>query len=103
MYIARRYRITDFVVGADKIGISALGFNLLWTPGQGARAATADEFHIGAAAADDSTRFIYNSTTGGLFFDRDGTGGIAQVQIATLSSGLAMTNADILVSPVLYG
>jgi Ca2+-binding RTX toxin-like protein len=96
-------RITDFVPGEDKIGISVFGFNLFWTPGQTARAVTADEFHIGAAAADDSTRFIYNSTTGGLFFDRDGTGGIAPVQIATLSSGLAMTNADILVSPVLYG
>ncbi len=92
-------RITDFVVGEDKIGISALGFNLFWTLGGGVRAATADEFHTGAAAADASDRIIYNDTTGGLFFDRDGTGAIAPVQFATLSPGLALTNADILVLP----
>jgi Ca2+-binding RTX toxin-like protein len=93
--------ITDFVVGTDKIGFAAFGFNLSWIPGQGARAATADEFHVGAAAAEASDRIIYNSDTGGLFFDRDGTGGIAPLQIANLSPGLAMTNTDILVSPIL--
>jgi Ca2+-binding RTX toxin-like protein len=96
-------RITDFVPGEDKIGISAFGFNLFWTPGQGASAVTADEFHIGAAAADASDRFIYNSRTGGLFFDGDGTGTFAQEQIAILSPGLAITNADILVEPVISG
>jgi hypothetical protein len=34
---------------------------------------------------------------GALFFDADATGAIAQVQLATLSPGLAMTKADILV------
>jgi hypothetical protein len=49
------------------------------------------------AAADINTCFIYNSATGALFFDADGTGSTGQVQIATLSTGLAMTNADIFV------
>jgi Ca2+-binding RTX toxin-like protein len=60
-------------------------------------AITADQFRIGASAGDAGDRFIYNSTTGGLFFDKDGIGGTAQVQFATLSTGLAMTNADIVV------
>jgi Ca2+-binding RTX toxin-like protein len=43
-------------------------------------------------------RFIYNSTTGGLFFDGDGLGGVSQIQIATLSIGLNVTNNDIRVT-----
>jgi len=58
---------------------------------------TTDQFRIGASAGDASDRFIYNSTTGGLFFDRDGIGATAQVQFATVSTGLPMTNADIFV------
>ncbi len=43
-------------------------------------------------------RFIYNRNTGALFFDSDGTDRDGQVQFASLSTGLAMTNADIVVS-----
>jgi hypothetical protein len=47
-------------------------------------------------------RLIANalSTTtqqGALFFDADGTGESEQVQLATLSSGLALGNADIFI------
>jgi Ca2+-binding RTX toxin-like protein len=58
---------------------------------------TAAQFTIGAAAQDASDRFIYNSQTGALFFDLDGSGAAAQVQIATLSTGLAMTHQNIVV------
>ncbi len=58
---------------------------------------TQEQFTLGTAATTQSNRFIYDSDTGNLFFDIDGTGDIAQVQIATLSSGLAMTNADIFI------
>jgi hypothetical protein len=34
---------------------------------------------------------------GNLFFDVDGTGDSEQVQIATLSSGLALSNTDIFI------
>ncbi len=86
--------ITDFQVGEDLLGFSASGFG-----GGLAGGAVLNEtqFTIGSAAADSSDRFIYNSATGGLFFDADGIGGTAQVKIFTLSSGLAMTNADIFI------
>jgi Ca2+-binding RTX toxin-like protein len=88
-------RIVDFSVADDTIGISSYGFI---NGGLQPRAAlTAEQFHIGVSAADGSDRVIYNRTTGGLFFDADGTGATAQVQIATLSTGLAMTNTDIYV------
>ena len=86
--------ITDFTVGEDLYCVSASGFG----GDMVSRATiTPEQFTIGAAAADENTRFIYNSTTGALFFDVDGTGSSEQVQIATLSTGLAMTSADILV------
>jgi Ca2+-binding RTX toxin-like protein len=86
--------ITDFTAGEDLYCVSASGFggDLL-----SKATITPEQFTIGAAAADENTRFIYNSTTGALFFDVDGTGSSEQVQIATLSTGLAMTSADILV------
>lgn len=58
----------------------------------------ADRFHIGAGAADAGDLFIYNSTTGGFFFDVDGTDPTAQIQLATLSPGLALTNSNIVLA-----
>jgi len=46
----------------------------------------------GAADADDY--LIYRSGTGALFYDADGNGAGAAVQIAVLGSGLALTVAD---------
>jgi Ca2+-binding RTX toxin-like protein len=94
-------RIVDFSVAQDTIGIMF--------PRQPYSSDTAgltrnseiaaDQFVIGTGATDANTRFIYNSGTGELYFDADGTGAIAQVQLATLSPGLAMTNANIFVYP----
>ena len=93
--------ITDFspvddtiVVSADGFGSVPAGFGAGLTPGQ---AITASQFTIGAAATDTSDRFIYNRSTGALFFDADGIGSTDQVQIASLSTGLAMNNTDIFV------
>ncbi|MBD1904482.1 calcium-binding protein [Trichocoleus sp. FACHB-6] len=91
-------RITDFSVADDTIGIATRSGSRFANAGLTVGAAiTADQFRIGASAGDAGDRFIYNSTTGGLFFDKDGIGGTAQVQFATLTTGLAMTNADIVV------
>jgi len=86
--------ITDFQTGEDLLGFSASGFG----GGLAGRVVLNEtQFTIGSAAADSSDRFIYNSATGGLFFDADGIGGTAQVQLFTLSTGLAMTNTDIFI------
>ena len=53
------------------------------------------QFSLGTSAADTTTRFIYDNTTGGLFFDADGTGTTEQVQVATLLTELALTNTSI--------
>jgi Ca2+-binding RTX toxin-like protein len=51
-------------------------------------------FHIGAAAADADDRIIYDTNTGALYFDQDGTGGIAQIQFAILEAAPVLNSAD---------
>jgi Ca2+-binding RTX toxin-like protein len=82
--------ITDFDPTADLFNVSSSGFATIG--GLGALAAT--RFTIGAAATTASQRFIYNSINGNLWFDSDGTGVTAQVQIAQLSTGLALSNTN---------
>lgn len=54
-------------------------------------------FYIGSAAHDGSDRIVYDSATGNLYFDADGTGSIAPVLMAHLPTGLALTSADFLI------
>ncbi len=86
--------ITDFSVVDDTIQVSAAEFGGGLTAG-GAISVT--QFVVGASAQTTSDRFIYNPQTGALSFDLDGVGGANQTQIATLSTGLAMTHNDIFV------
>jgi len=88
-------RITDFAVGDDLIVVKATGFVGGLTSGD---TITPQQFVIGTAATTSSHRFIYNSTSGALFFDNDGSGGTAAIQFATLNANLLVTNEDILVS-----
>ncbi|NCR72045.1 MAG: hypothetical protein GPI93_13035 [Microcystis aeruginosa LG13-12] len=87
--------ITDFLSSqGDKITVSAGGFGGGLAAGV---AITAAQFVLGTTALNASNRFIYNTITGGLFFDGDGTGTLAAIQIATLSSKPTLTASDILV------
>jgi cysteinyl-tRNA synthetase len=47
-------------------------------------------FRIGTDATTAAHRIIYDSVSGALWYDRDGTGGAAKVQIAVLDDGLAI-------------
>lgn len=89
-----RDTITDFSVVEDTIHVSRAGFGGGLTAGA---AITATQFCLGTVAADTFDRFIYTKSTGSLFFDGDGTGVTGQVQLATLSTNLALTNNDIFV------
>ncbi len=60
-------------------------------------AITAVQFSVATIASNDRQRFIYDNISSALFFEADGSEAIAQVQIATLYSGLALTNNDIVV------
>ena len=86
--------ITDFNVAADTIRIDNAVFTGLATGALAAGAFLANTTGK-AAAADD--RIIYETDTGNLYFDRDGTGGAAAVQFAKVATGLALTSADFIV------
>ena len=86
-------RIADFNVNDDTIALSRAIFS---ASGLGSGTLSSSAFVRGSSAADGSDRFIYNSSTGALYYDRDGSGGAGQQQIATLNKGLGLTAADFL-------
>jgi len=81
-------RITDFKSGTDKIALDDDIFTRL--PGSlASKTLAAADFKLitsgtGFAAGDASDRIIYNTTTDRLYYDADGTGRAAAVQIATV-------------------
>jgi hypothetical protein len=83
-------RITDFNPPDDVIRLEGAVFPTL-TP---AGTLKASAFLAASAAGDLSDRILYDPATGALRYDADGTGAAAPVRFATLSAGLAVTNAD---------
>lgn len=88
-----RDTITDFNVVDDNIWLDNSVFTTLGPNGLLAAGA----FHNGTGAHDANDRIIYNSASGALFYDSNGSAAGGSVQFATLSTGLAMTNADFLI------
>ncbi len=86
--------ITDFNVAADTIRLENAFFAGLATGTLTAAALRVSITGLASAAAD---RIIYDSATGNLYFDADGTGATARVHFAALDAGLALTNLDFLV------
>lgn len=88
--------VTDFVVGQDKIQLDKDIFTVLTDEG----ALAADSFLASAAgtAADDNDYFLYNTSSGALFYDADGSGEGVAVQFATLTTKPKITANDFLVA-----
>ena len=80
-------KIADFVAIEDKLLVSASVFGGGLVAGAGI---TADQLRVGAgavAATSANQRFIYNTSTGALYFDADGNlGGAASIQVSTLTT-----------------
>ena len=81
--------ITDFSVEDDTLVFSAAGFD-----GLTAGMVISEMFTVGTAATSNEHRFIYNSGSGDLFYDSDGTGDNNQLKLASLTTGLALTSND---------
>jgi len=86
--------IADFNVVADTIRLDDAVFKGL---SDGTLAASAFASNTSGNAADASDRIIYETDTGKLFFDRDGDGGAAKIQFATVDANLTLTTADFFV------
>jgi Ca2+-binding RTX toxin-like protein len=90
--------ITDFAPAADKLAFEDGVFTAIGAPGN--FAAGDGRFVSGAGLAtgqDPGDRIVYNSTSGALYYDADGSGTGAAVQVAMLQGVPAVTATDILV------
>ena len=90
---ANRDIITDFSAVDDALHFDNGPFNAFNYTGQ-LRAAN---FTTGTAATDTSDRFIYQKSTGNLWYDADGSRGGAKVLVAELADGTTLTAADIFI------
>ena len=86
--------ITDFSVADDTIRLDDAIFTAIGPVGTLAAAA----FTIGAAATTAAHRIVYNSATGALIYDSNGSAAGGATQFAILDTGLALTNADFLIA-----
>lgn len=87
-------QITDFRVVDDTIRLDDAVFAGL---ARGHLARSAFVSNLTGTATDSFDRIAYETDTGRLYFDADGTGAGARVHFATLSANLMLTNADFLV------
>ena len=83
--------IGDFVSGMDKIALDDAVFGGI------AGNALSSMFVTGTAAADADDRLIYDSATGALWYDADGTGAGAAIHFATLQGHPTLTAGDFLI------
>lgn len=82
-------RITDFAPGTDKILLDHSVFSALTAGGLPSAA-----FFVGSAAHDADDRIIYNSSTGALSYDTNGSAAGGATQFATLQANLALHASD---------
>ena len=80
--------IADFLVEDDTLVFSATGFGGNLAVGM----VGSEMFTVGTAATDNQHRFIYDTGSGDLFYDNDGTGNEEQIELASLKSNLALTH-----------
>jgi Ca2+-binding RTX toxin-like protein len=77
-------RILDFVSGTDKITLNPANFG---------HTATVD-YVAGPAPTSGNSTFLYDSASGLLSYDPDGTGAASAMQLARLNAGLTLAATD---------
>ena len=81
--------VSGFEVGVDKIALEDSVYTGV-APG----ALPPGAFRTGTTALDSDDRVLYDSGTGALFYDADGSGVGAAVQFATVAPGLGLSAGD---------
>ncbi len=87
--------ITDYSHNADVIAFEGSAFG--YGDYQGAIDAADFVISTRAAALDSSDRFIFRTTDATLWFDADGKGGVAAVQVANLNDDAILTFENIVI------
>lgn len=86
-------KVTDFSPVDDTIRLENTVFAALTTTGTVAASA----FKLGTTASTPAHRILYDTATGNLRYDADGTGPTAAVRFATLTTKPAINNLDFIV------
>jgi Ca2+-binding RTX toxin-like protein len=86
-------KITDFDVTQDKIHLDHTVF-----AGLHVGTLPSAAFHTGRSAHATTDHIVYNSLTGALSFDSDGSHGAHQIQFATLSPHLSLSASSFIVT-----
>ncbi|TNC96939.1 MAG: putative calcium-binding protein, partial [Rhodocyclaceae bacterium] len=89
--------VLDFVSGTDKLAFDNLIFTQIGADGSLAPGA----FLSGAGitqGGDTGDRVVFDTTAGNLYYDADGSGGTASVQVAHLTGVSSLVAADILIA-----
>jgi len=87
--------ITDFVAGEDHLVFNNAIFTAIGKDGDlKAKAFIANDTGL---AADRNDRVVYNSSTGDVFYDADGSKSGKAILVATLDAGLALGASDIFI------
>src|SRR4051812_10123869 len=88
--------IADFSVGVDRLTFDGAGYTRIGT--SGAMAADDPLFFAAAGATsghDADDRLVYDTGTGNLYYDADGSGSGAAVHVATLQGAPALRPSDV--------
>lgn len=83
--------ITDFAHSTDDILLAHSIFAAIGT------ALDASELHFGTSAADANDHIIYDSASGNVFYDANGSGTGGQTLFATLNAGTVLSASDFIV------
>lgn len=86
--------ITDFTAGEDVIQLDRSIFTAIGING----VLSENLFCIGSVATLADDRLVYDQTNGALYYDADGSGVGAQIQLATLTGLPSITYADFVAS-----
>lgn len=89
--------VTDFNVADDTLQVSAAAFGGGLAAGMNVGATGHFFANAGGVASGTLSQFLYDTSTGGLYWDADGTNAGVRQLIATLDNKALITTADILV------
>lgn len=87
----------DIIVDFNHVNDTFALENAVFTKIGAAGALRASAFKLSTKALDADDRIIYNASNGGLFYDQDGSGAAAAIQIALLKNKAAITFSDFVV------
>ena len=87
-------RIADFTSGSDKIWLDDDGFAGFGQGGTRALDPALFRANLGGTAKDGDDRILYETDTGALYYDADGTGAMAKVQIGVVVGHPVLASTD---------